>query len=105
MAKTPAVTPLRLAILAPAGGLVIVLFGVLVNARAAVLVLGAFAIAGAVARFVTPDVRAFVVRSRGVDVAVLGVLGAALMLLGMTTPLTYAAPRPPAAARGVRHNG
>ena len=79
--------PLRLAILAPAAGVGILLFGVFVNARAAVLVLGAFAIAGAIARFVTPDVGAFVVRSRVVDVAVLGFFGAALMLLGMTTPL------------------
>ncbi|MGC4175906.1 DUF3017 domain-containing protein [Demequina sp.] len=87
MAKTPSLAPLRIAVLAPLGGLAIVLVGVLVNARAAVLLLGAFAIAGAVARFVTPEQQAFAVRSRIVDVVVLGVLGAALMLLGMTTPL------------------
>jgi hypothetical protein len=87
MARPTTGTPIRIATLAPAAGLVIVLFGVLVNARAGVLVLGAFAIAGAVARFVSPDSRAFVVRSRVVDVAVLGFLGGALMLLGMTTPL------------------
>lgn len=87
MIKDLKTAPLRVAVLAPVGGVAIVALGVLVNARAAVLVLGAFAIAGAVARVVTPDNRAFVVRSRAVDVAVLGILGAALMLLGMTTPL------------------
>jgi len=87
MTKSAASVPLRLAILAPAGGLLIVAFGVLVNARAAVLVLGAFAVAGAVARWVGAEASAFTVRSRGVDVGVLAFLGAALMLLGMTTPL------------------
>jgi hypothetical protein len=67
--------------------MVIVMFGVLVNARAAVLVLGVFAIAGAVARWVAAEGTAFAVRSRGVDVGVLAFLGAALMVLGMTTPL------------------
>ena len=87
MTKPIVSVPLRLAVLAPAAGLVIVMFGVLVNARAAVLVLGAFAIAGAIARWVGAEGTAFAVRSRGVDVAVLAFLGAVLMLLGMTTPL------------------
>ena len=77
----------RIAILAPIGGAVIVVFGVLVSAQAAVLLLGAFAIAGAVARVTAPMSRSFAVRSRAVDVAVLGFLGLALLLLGLTTPL------------------
>ena len=87
MASDRTSMPLRLALLVPLGGLALIGFGVAVNARAAVLLLAGFAIAGAVARGVTPAARAFAVRSRAVDVAVLGVLGAALMLLGMTTPL------------------
>jgi hypothetical protein len=74
-------------LLAPAAGLAIIAFGVFVNARAAVLLLAAFAIAGAVARQVTPEARAFAVRSRVVDVTVLGSLGAVLGVLGMTTTL------------------
>ena len=77
----------RVALLVPLGGVAIIGFGVLINARAAVLLFAAFAIAGAVARVAAPPSRAFVVRSRPVDVAVLGVLGAALLVLGMTTPL------------------
>jgi hypothetical protein len=73
--------------LVPAGGIAIILFGVFVNARLAVLVFAAFAIAGALARVITPETRAFVVRSRAVDVAVLGVLGVALAILALTTPL------------------
>jgi len=87
MSALTVATPLRVALWAPAGGLAIVVFGVLVDARAAVLLLGAFAIAGAVARLVTPDNRAFIVRSRGVDMCVLGLLGLALVVLGLTTPL------------------
>ncbi len=77
----------RVATLAPLGGAGIVAFGVLVNAQAGVLLLGAFAIAGAVARIYAPGARAFAVRSRAVDSAVLGFLGVALLLLGLTTPL------------------
>jgi len=77
----------RVTILAPVGGLAIIAFGVFVNAQVAVLVFAAFALAGATARIITPEARAFVVRSRAVDVAVLGVLGISLALLGFTTPL------------------
>lgn len=86
-AKDPRQTLRRVTILAPVGGLAIIALGVLVNARLAVLVFAAFALAGAIARIVTPENRAFVVRSRAVDVAVLGFLGVALLLLALTTPL------------------
>ena len=79
--------PQRVTILAPIGGLAIIAFGVIVDARLAVLVFAAFALAGAIARIVTPENTAFVVRSRAVDVAVLGFLGTALLLLAFTTPL------------------
>jgi len=85
--KEPPPARARVAILAPLGGLAIIAFGVLVNARVAVLLFAAFALAGAIARIVTPETRAFVVRSRVVDVAVLGFLGVALTLLALTTPL------------------
>ena len=80
-------TPLRISVLAPLGGAAITAFGVFVDAQAAVLIFAVFALAGAIARRVTPTSRAFSVRSRGVDVAVLGFLGLALALLGLTTPL------------------
>jgi hypothetical protein len=85
--KDPDRVPRRVTVLAPAGGLAIIAFGVLVNARAAVLIFAAFALAGAVARIVTPENRAFVVRSRTVDACVLGFLGVALGALALTTPL------------------
>ena len=87
MAQQPLAPLPRVALFVPLAGVAIVGFGVLINARAAVLLFAAFAIAGAVARMVAPPSRAFAVRSRTVDVAVLGVLGAGLGLLGMTTPL------------------
>ena len=86
-ASEPIATPLRVSVLAPLGGAAITAFGVFVSAQAAVLIFAAFAIAGAIARRVTPASRAFAVRSRAVDIAVLGVLGIALTLLGLTTPL------------------
>ena len=85
--KDSRLTPRRVTIAAPVGGLAIVAFGVLVSAQVAVLIFAAFAIAGAAARIVTPETTAFVVRSRVVDVAVLGCLGVALLLLALTTPL------------------
>jgi hypothetical protein len=86
-APEPLLAAPRVAILAPLGAAAIVLFGVLVSAQAGVLLLGAFAIAGAIARLSATGARAFAVRSRAVDSAVLGFLGLALLLLGLTTPL------------------
>jgi hypothetical protein len=83
----PTLTPPRVAIAASVGAVTVVIVGALVNARGAVLVLAAFALAGAIARIVTPATRAFAVRRRAVDVAVLAVLGLALGFLGLTTPL------------------
>jgi uncharacterized membrane protein len=83
----PTLTPPRVAIVASVGVVVVVVLGALVNARAAVLALAVFALAGAVARIVTPATRAFAVRRRAVDVTVLAVLGLALGFLGLTTPL------------------
>ena len=54
-ANEPQLAAPRIAILVPLGGLAIVAFGVLVDARIAVLLLGVFAIAGAIARAVGPD--------------------------------------------------
>lgn len=53
----------------------------------ATLLLSGFAAAGAAARIVAPKKRAFVVRTKGVDVAILAVLAAALAYLGLSTPL------------------
>ena len=75
----------RVAILVPLGGLAIIALGVLVDTRIAVLLLGLFAIAGAVARAVGPDDSAFAVRSRALDVATLVCFGIALPLLGLAT--------------------
>ena len=69
--KVSGKAPRRVTIAAPIGGLAIVALGVLVSAQLAVLVFAAFALAGAIARIVTPENRAFVVRSRAVDVTVL----------------------------------
>ena len=83
----PRLASARVAIFALSGGLVILGFGVFVNAQVAVLLLGAFAVAGAIARINASGSRLFGVRSRAVDIAVLGSLGLALLLLGLTTPL------------------
>jgi len=86
-ANEPRLAAPRVAILAPIGGLAIIVFGVFVDAQIAVLLFSAFAMAGAIARVTAPASRSFAVRSRAVDVAVLGLLGIALLLLGLTTPL------------------
>ena len=65
-----------------AGGLLVALAG-LVSARAAILSLAVFALAGAGARAFAPTRRAFVVRRKLVDVGVLLVFGAALAYLGL----------------------
>ena len=70
-----------------AGGIAIVILGTFIEPRATVLILAGFALAGAAARIITPQTRAFAVRSRAVDVAVLGVMGLALLFLGLTTQL------------------
>jgi len=59
----------------------------LVSARAAILSLALFALAGAGARAFAPLSRAFVVRSKLIDVVVLVVLGGVLAFLALTTPL------------------
>ena len=84
-ANEPLLAAPRIAILVPLGGLAIIALGVLVDTRIAVLLLGLFAIAGAVARAVGPDDGAFAVRSRALDVAILGVFGIVLPLLGLAT--------------------
>ena len=70
-----------------AASTVLVSLAGLVSARAAILSLAVFALAGAGARAFAPLRRAFVVRRRLVDVSVLLVLGGALAFLGLTTPL------------------
>lgn len=83
----PTLTSWRVAstVLAAAGALVLV--AVFASARAAIIGFAVFALAGAAARAVTPLRRAFVVRRRLVDVAVLLVFGGTLLYLGLTTPL------------------
>lgn len=83
----PIQAPPRVAYAVSLGGIAIVMLGTLIEPRAAVLILAGFALAGAVARIVTPSTRAFAVRRRAVDVAVLGILGLVLAFLGLTTPL------------------
>ncbi len=83
----PVVTSGRVAVLVLLGALVLVVVALVISARVAILGMGVFACAGAVARLVTPLRRAFVVRNRVIDVAVLAVFGAALLYLGVTTPL------------------
>jgi len=83
----PTMAPPRIAYAVCIGGIAIVVLGTFIEPRATVLILAAFALSGAVARIITPATRAFAVRRRAVDVAVLGTLGLALGFLGLTTPL------------------
>ncbi|WP_062518670.1 hypothetical protein [Demequina silvatica] len=80
-------TPLGLAVLVTVAVVAISLSGLIFGVDVAVLALAAFAAAGAVARIVMPVERAFQVRRRAIDVGVLVVLAAALLFLGLTTPL------------------
>lgn len=80
-------TPWRVAALALLGAVLLVALAGVVSPRASILALSVFALAGAAARVFTPLRKAFVVRSRPVDVSVLLVLGAALAYLGLTTQL------------------
>ncbi|WP_062291794.1 hypothetical protein [Demequina phytophila] len=80
-------TPLGLAVGLTAAVVAIALSGLIVGVDVAVLALAAFAAAGAVARIVIPVGRTFEVRRRAIDVGVLVVLAAALLFLGLTTPL------------------
>lgn len=64
-----------------------VLVAVVLSARAGVVTIAVFALCGAIARVFTPMSGAFVVRRRFTDVAVLTVLGGALLYLGLTTAL------------------
>ena len=64
-----------------------VLLMTVVSAKAGIIALAVFALAGAAARVVTPLRSAFVVRRRGVDVIVLTFFGSALLYLGLTTSL------------------
>ncbi len=84
----PELTTWRVAIAVLATTAVLVALAALVSARVAILSLAVFALAGAAARAFAPLGRAFVVRRKLVDVAVLVVLGGALAFLGLTTPLS-----------------
>jgi hypothetical protein len=83
----PDLTPSRVAAAALVACVILVALAGVASARAAILGLAIFAIAGAAARLFAPLRRAFVVRSRWVDVTVLAALGGALGFLGLTTPL------------------
>lgn len=83
----PVVTSGRVAVLVLTGALVFVVVALVMSARVAIIGMGVFAFAGAAARLFTPLRRAFVVRNRVIDVAVLAAFGAALLYLGFTTPL------------------
>ncbi|MDN4478197.1 DUF3017 domain-containing protein [Demequina sp. SYSU T00039] len=79
--------PVRVAVTAAVACVLIALSGLVIGVDLAVLALAAFAAAGAVARVVTPMGRAFAVRRRAIDVAVLAFLAIGLAFLGFTTPL------------------
>jgi hypothetical protein len=83
----PELTSWRVAIAVLAATAVLVSLAGFVSARAAILSLAVFALAGAAARAFSPLGRAFVVRRRLIDVSVLVAFGAALTFLGLTTPL------------------
>lgn len=70
-----------------AASFVIIALARLVDVQLSLVLLGLLALSGAGARVVTRADRAFAVRRRAVDVAALGVLGAALLFLAFTTPL------------------
>ena len=80
-------TPQRLAVTVTVAVVLIALSGLVIGVGPAVLLLAVFAAAGAVARVVTPVGRAFAVRRRTIDVAVLAILAIGLGFLGATTPL------------------
>ncbi|WP_062384101.1 hypothetical protein [Demequina iriomotensis] len=80
-------TPRPLAVVVTVAVVAIALSGLVIGVDIAVLLLAAFAAAGAVARIVTPVERAFAVRRRAIDVGVLVVLAVSLAFLGLTTPL------------------
>jgi hypothetical protein len=80
-------TPLGVAVAALVAVWVLVLMSLFISPAAAVLALGAFALAGAAARIASPLRRAFVVRRRAIDVIVLSVFGVALVYLGLTAAL------------------
>jgi len=83
----PELTSWRVAVAVLAATVVLVSLAGLVSAKATILSLAVFALAGAAARAFTPLRRAFVVRRRLVDVSVLLTLGGVLAYLGFTTPL------------------
>lgn len=83
----PSITSGRVAATALGGAVLLVLVAVVFSAQAAIIGMAIFALAGAAARVFTPLRRAFVVRRRLVDVAVLLVFGLVLLYLGVTTPL------------------
>ncbi|NYI40714.1 hypothetical protein [Demequina lutea] len=83
----PELTSRHVAVAVLAATVVLVSLAGFVSARVAILSLAAFALAGAAARAFAPLGRAFVVRSKLVDVVVLVVLGGVLLFLGLTTPL------------------
>ena len=79
--------PATVAVAAAIAVVVIALSGLVIGMDLAVLALAVFAGAGAVARVVTPMGRAFAVRRRAIDVAILALLAVGLLFLGLTTPL------------------
>ncbi|WP_430868432.1 DUF3017 domain-containing protein [Demequina aurantiaca] len=81
------IVPVRLAVGAVAACFVIVAVALLVNVQLALVLFGLLALGGAVARIVMPVEKAFAVRRRAVDVAMLAVLAAVLLFLAFTTPL------------------
>ena len=79
--------PLPLALGAFVASFAIVAVAWLVNVQLALVLFAVLALGGAVARIVMPAQKAFAIRRRAVDVAMLAVLGAALLFLAFSTPL------------------
>lgn len=86
MIQTPQ-TSVQVALLTVLAAVGAVLLSLVLGARVGVLVMAAACAAGAVARLALPAERAFAVRRRAVDVAMMIAFATALTFLGLTTPL------------------
>ena len=86
MIQTPQ-TSVQVALLTVLAAVGAVLLSLVLGARVGVFVMAVACAAGAVARLVLPAERAFAVRRRAVDVAMMVAFMAALTFLGLTTPL------------------
>lgn len=80
-------TPWGVAVAALTAVWILVLLSLVVSPAVCVFALSVFALAGAGARIASPLRRAFVVRRRAVDVAILAIFGVSLAYLGLTAAL------------------